>query len=52
MGENKWSSQRKAARSARKHMEAMYEREYMLDPEEVEKDFNGSENYKGNKHVK
>ena len=49
---NPWSAARKAAARNRKNQAAAYEREFMMDEEEVEagKETNG--NYKTNKKVK
>ncbi len=48
MGENKWSSQRKAARNAKKRQALAHER--MMDPDEDERSFDG-EKYKSNKRI-
>ena len=48
---NPWSSARKAARRSKKHMAAQYQREFMMDPEELEKEEEDG-NYKTNKKVK
>lgn len=36
MGENKWSSQRKAKKKLQREMQAYYEKEYLQDEEERE----------------
>lgn len=51
MGENKWSSQRKAARSAKRRQAQTHERVYLSDPEESERNAFDGEKYKSNKRV-